>query len=272
MKDLLAQLVLAGEEEKEIFRTEDSFGPVVVQEYGGLRVLSFDSPFEQSAMRLDNPLALVHDYTRAMLLVLLFKEPTQITLLGLGGGSLLRVLHRHCEQATFQVVELRKSVIQIAQAHFSIPRDERTVIHNRNGFVYLNEVKKHTSEVIFADMYQAKAMEPFQGSTRFLEQCWQLLTPDGWLAINFHKLPAFDHPYMQKLCRLFPEVLCCGTDSGNYVVMCSKQSLPKSLADYRDSLDILEQRFDTRLSRFFAHIIKISTGMTGQVGAVRPSL
>lgn len=271
MKDLLAQLALAGDAETEIFRTEDSFGPVVVLEYGGLRILSFDSPFEQSAMRVNAPLALMHKYTQAMLLLLLFKEPAHVTLLGLGGGSLLRTLHHHCEQTLFDVVELRKSVIDIALAHFSVPSDKRVVFHNRNGFVYLNETKKHSTDFILADMYQAKAMEPFQATTRFLEQCWQLLTPDGWLAINFHKLPPFDHPYMKKMCRLFPEVLCCATESGNYVVMCGKQSLTQPLSEYRSKLDTLEQRFDTRLTRHFSHIMKISTGTTGQIDAIRPT-
>ena len=265
MKDLANLLSLSTWEEKEIFRTEDTFGPVVVLEYGDLRVLSFDSPFEQSALHLEKPLALVHEYLRAMVLTLAFKEPRHVTLLGLGGGSLLLTLHAHCPLADLDVVELRKSVIQVAKDHFSLPDDERVRIHNRNGFVYLNEARKHATDIIFADMYQAKAMEPFQATTRFLEQCWQLLTHDGWLAINFHELPAFNHPYMLKLCRLFPEVLCCGTRSGNVAVLCGKQSLRRPLADFRNEVITLEQRFDTGFTPYFDKILKISTNKSGRV-------
>lgn len=216
-------------------------------------------------MRLNNPLALVHEYTRAMLLVLLFKEPQQITLLGLGGGSLLRVLHTHCTKTNFQVVELRRSVIRIALDHFCIPSDERIVMHNRNGIDYIREAKRHSSDIVFADMYQAYSMEEFQNTTRFLEQCWQLLTADGWLVINFHHLPEFDHPYMERMCALFPEVLCCRTNGGNYVVMCGKQTLAQPLPEYRDSLAELEQRFDIRLYTNFARIFKLSIPVTDSV-------
>lgn len=208
-------------------------------------------------MRLDNPLALVHEYTRAMLLVLLFKEPEQITLLGLGGGSLLRVLHTYCTDATFQVVELRRSVIRVAHNLFCIPFDKRIVMHNRNGVNYVSEAKSHSSDIVFADMYQAYSMEEFQNTICFLEKCWHLLTADGWLVINFHQLPESDHPYMEVMCDLFPELLCCATKCGNYVVMCGKQKLAQPLPQYRDRLAELEQRFDIRLYANFAHIFKL---------------
>lgn len=268
---MLARLSLTGGREKEIYRTEDSFGPVVVWEHKGLRILSFDSHFEQSAMRVDNPLALVHEYTRAMLLVLLFKESEQITLLGLGGGSLLRVLHTYCAKTNFQVVELRRSVIRVALDHFCIPSDERIVMHNLDGIDYIRETKRHSSDIVFADMYQAYSMEEFQNTICFLEQCWQLLTGDGWLVINLHHLPEFDHPYLERMCDLFPEVLCCKTKGGNYVVMCGKQTLAQPLPEYRDSLVELEQRFDVRLFTSFARMFKLSTPVTDSVTESRRS-
>lgn len=272
LKDLISLLSRNCEEEIEIYRTEDSFGAVVVTEYGKLRVLSFDSHFEQSAMHLENPLELVHGYLRAMVLVLAFKQPRHVTLLGLGGGGLLRALHARCLETQIKVVELRKSVISVATEHFGLPVDDRVVIRNRNGFIHLNEARKHSSDIIFADMYQANAMEPFQATTRFLEQCWHLLTNDGWLAINFHKLPALNHPYMLKLCRLFPEVYCCGTDSGNFVVLCGKRILKQPLAEYRKEVIILEQRFDTCLSRYFDQIIRIGSDRSGRLAMENGSL
>ena len=111
LKDLIGLLALAANREKEIYRTQDSLGPVIVCDYDGLRILSFDSHFEQSAMRMDNPFELVHDYTQVMLLVFLFREARHVTLLGLGGGSLLRVLHKHCPTTVFEVVGLRQRVM-----------------------------------------------------------------------------------------------------------------------------------------------------------------
>lgn len=217
-------------------------------------------------MRLDNPLALVHEYTRAMLLVFLFKEPEQITLLGLGGGSLLRVLHTHCTNANFQVVELRRSVIRVARSFFCIPVDERIVMHNRDGIDYVNQAKSHSADMVFADMYHAYSIEEFQKTICFLEQSWQLLAADGWLVINFHQLPGYDHPYMEVMCNLFPELLCCATKCGNYVVLCGKQKLAQPLSKYRDRLAELEERFDVCLYTNFARIFKLRPPVAGSAG------
>jgi spermidine synthase len=156
-------------------------------------------------------------------------------------------------------VELRKSVIHIAIDHFFAPNDARVNFHNRNGIDYLNDASVHSADMVFADMYQAYSMEGFQSTDRFLEQCWKLLTADGWLVINFHELPDFGDPYLDRMCDLFPEVLCCGTSSGNYVVMCGKQKLSQSLPEFKHGLDELERRFDVCLERSFARIFKIST-------------
>jgi spermidine synthase len=259
LKDLIHRLALAGDREREIYRTQDIFGPVVVRDCDGVRILSFDSLFEQSAMQLENPFALVHEYTQVMLLVLMFSEPRQVTLLGLGGGSLLRILHKHCTTTLFQVIELRESVIQIACEHFFVPNDERIVIHNRNGNEYVQEAPGNCTDILFADMYHAYSMDEFQSTTDFLEQSWRLLTTDGWLVINFHQLPEFDHPYMQRMRTLFPEVVCCGTNSGNYLVMCGKQPLAKPLPAYHDHLVELEQRFDVCLRKSFARLFKFGS-------------
>lgn len=231
----------------------------MVRDCDGLRILSFDSLFEQSAMRLANPYELVHEYTRAMLLVLMFKKPKQVTLLGLGGGSLLRVLHKYCTTTTFEVIELRESVIRIALGHFFVPEDERIVMHNRNGIEYIQAAPADCTDILFADMYQAYAMEEFQGTSDFLEQSWRLLSADGWLVINFHQLPEYNHSYMRKMRALFPEVVCCGTNSGNYLVMCGKQPLAKPLPAYRDHLVELEQRFDVCLRKSFARLFKFGS-------------
>lgn len=220
-------------------------------------------------MRVDNPFTLVHDYTRAMLLVLLFKQPKHVTLLGLGGGSLLRSLHKHCPTTVFQVVELRESVISIALEHFFVPFDDRIAMHTRNGIDYVSEVPAHPPDILFADMYNAYSMDEFQTTERFLQQSWQLLSEDGWLVINFHQLPDLDHPCMQKMCALFAEVVCCGTNSENYVVMCGKQSLAKPLPAYRSALAELEQRFDVCLRNSFARLFKLSTPGANTVTANR---
>src|SRR5690554_5818012 len=108
-----------------VHSTSDSIGNILVVDYPTYRVLSFDSIYEQSGFYLEKPYALVHEYTRIMMLVLGFCEPRHITLLGLGGGSLLRSLHHYLSHCNFTVIELRKKVYEIAKEYFDIPDDKR---------------------------------------------------------------------------------------------------------------------------------------------------
>ena len=77
---------------KELYRTEDSDGLIVVTQRGNKRLLSFGSRLEQSSVLMDKPYYLIHEYTQIMLLGLLFVDARHITLLGLGGGGLAHCL------------------------------------------------------------------------------------------------------------------------------------------------------------------------------------
>jgi spermidine synthase len=62
-------------------------------EAAGLRHLHVGGSAIQSAMRLDAPDDLALAYTRAMMAGLLFQpEPRDVTLIGLGGGSLAKYI------------------------------------------------------------------------------------------------------------------------------------------------------------------------------------
>ena len=82
---------------RELHRRYDEFGPILVFDDGNKRYLSFGTADEQSCQLNSAPLQLQHEYARAMAAVLVqFSDaalPTQITLLGTGGGTLAAALH-----------------------------------------------------------------------------------------------------------------------------------------------------------------------------------
>ena len=55
-----------------VHSTNDTYGNILVVDYRRYRVLSFDSIYEQSGFNLEKPYALVHQYTRIMMLILGF--------------------------------------------------------------------------------------------------------------------------------------------------------------------------------------------------------
>src|SRR5437016_2304602 len=78
------------------------------------RALHFSISEIQSRMQLKSPHALDLEYTRTMMAFLLFNpEPSSISMIGLGGGSLAKFCHRYLPQARIQVVEINPHVIAL---------------------------------------------------------------------------------------------------------------------------------------------------------------
>lgn len=208
-----------------IYFTEDEHGKLLVIDYGDYRTLNFDSPFEQSAMIIEQPYKLVHQYTQLMLLVLAFTKPSHITLFGLGGGSLLRTLHHVLPECTFEIFELRQKVVDIAYEYFDIPRNERRVKVSISDV--LEEMKtcdSNSTDIIFSDMYDAYRMVPEQIQKEFLNNCSRLLTNKGWLVINLHNLPQDQTNFFSLLNEIFPTIIVSSNKINTILYLSNSQA------------------------------------------------
>lgn len=98
---------------------------IAVSDTAGVRSLHIGGVAVQSAMRLDDPDALHLDYTRCMMACLLFHpEPREALLLGLGGGSIAKYLHRRLKRTRVRAVEIDPRVVAVARAQFGLPPDD----------------------------------------------------------------------------------------------------------------------------------------------------
>ena len=87
------------------------------------KTLQFSEREIQSRMSLLNPDALDIEYTRMMMGFLVFNSaPKQISMIGLGGGSLPKFCYRYLPGADIEVVEIDPAVIALRDT-FSIPQD-----------------------------------------------------------------------------------------------------------------------------------------------------
>src|SRR5690606_10573719 len=95
-------------------------------ESGGLRYLHLGGTAIQSAMRLDAPDDLALAYTRTMMAALLFHpEPRDVTLIGLGGGSLAKYIYRELPRARIVALEVDARVVTAARHMFHLPTGKR---------------------------------------------------------------------------------------------------------------------------------------------------
>ncbi|MDO8863693.1 methyltransferase domain-containing protein [Haliea sp. E1-2-M8] len=236
---------------KIIHFSQDTYGRMLVIEDGAYRILNFDSPFEQSCMRMDHPYRLVHQHTQRMIIVLAFINPQIISLFGLGGGSLLRTLHHVLPNCIFNVVELRQKVVDIAKEYFAVPSDHRVRITVNDALAEISNVEDHTSDVIFSDMYNAYQIVPAQTQNAFLLNCSRVLTDRGWLVINLFDLPGNRVAFFEQLAAVFPTIILCASE-GNTILLVSNAE-PETVYPRIQHIEAIEnvllQRFSQLLSR-----------------------
>ncbi|MEE9445871.1 MAG: hypothetical protein V3V19_09430 [Cocleimonas sp.] len=212
---------------QELYRTEDKFGTILVTQRENKRILSFDSKLEQSCVLINKPYYLMHEYTQAMLLGLLFTNAQTMTCLGLGGGGLVHCLTHYFPQASISVIEIRKAVIDIAYQWFHVPKSESLTIINADAFAYMLELPACSSDIIFSDLYEAEGMSACQAQDSFVSSCYQSLSKSGCLVLNFHQLPHRDSTLVKTLKRLFCALIVFDTgdkDDKNSILFCCKSA------------------------------------------------
>lgn len=176
--------------------------PYVVDSHG-LRTLHFTPDCVQSSMRLDDPWALDLAYTRTMMGFLLFvPRPRRISLIGLGGGSLLKFCHRHLPQARLQVAELNPKVLALRE-HFMVPpEDDRLSLHLDDGAHFVRQAHA-ACEVLLLDGFDPSGMPEALCSQRFFDDAMLALDDGGLMVINLHAADPRMALIMGRLARSF---------------------------------------------------------------------
>ncbi len=213
---------------KEIHRAHDQYGSIRVFDDGEKRYLTFGTDTEQSCVLKSNAADLQYEYTRAMLLPLLF-QPTakRALILGLGAGSLATCLTLHCRQLKLTAVELRQAVIDTAYQHFQLPRTKKLQVIADNADHFLRHSASAKYHFIFSDLYGAEDVDNIQLQDDYIDLCQQHLHSDGWLVLNCWRNHRSDGDLQDSLSHRFRHVFACNTQAGNWVLLASNMtSLP----------------------------------------------
>lgn len=220
---------------REIFRFHDEYGPLLVFDDGNKRYLSFGVNDEQSCQLKSNPFQLQHDYSQAMLLVLLFKQPGNMILFGLGGGTLATTLHQYLPGLKLRVVELRPQVVDVAYRYFQFPRGKRVTVFVEDASEFLEREDQAKTDVLFSDIYGEEGLDLQQTQPWFIEQCANLLKDDGWLVLNCWQQQRSDKELRAALKLHFEDVRACATAEGNWVVLAGKKTDNSSVAQLKSA-------------------------------------
>lgn len=249
---------------KELYRTEDSEGSVIVTQRGNKRLLSFGSRLEQSSVLMTKPYYLIHEYTQIMLLGLVFVDARHMTLLGLGGGGLAHCLYHFYPQSTINVVEIRQAVIDIAYDWFELPRKDYLHVINDDAMRYVSKLEQGSTDIIFSDLYQAEGMAACQAQQAFIDASYEALSESGCLVINFHDKPDADSTLMDTIEALFSEVIVYDTAdvSGeitakrNTIMFCCKHAVALHESEINWRAECLTRLVKMPLMHYYRQLVR----------------
>jgi spermidine synthase len=198
-----------------IFRTPNS------------KALHFTISQIQSRMQAQRPDALDLDYTRTMMAVLLFNsEPENLSMIGLGGGSLAKFCHRYLPGTRIKVVEINPHVIALRDEFDIPPDDDRFKVRCGDGAAYVRAAP-YQVDVLMVDGFDSEGQPPALCSQRFYDDCHDTLRPDGILVVNLHECHESYEVFIGRINRSFDnEVLVVrSTDCSNSIVFACKGAL-----------------------------------------------
>jgi spermidine synthase len=234
--------------------------PVVVSESRGLRSLHIGGVAIQSAMRLDDPYALALDYTRCMMAFLLFHpQPREALMIGLGGGSLAKFLHRELRSLRMRVVEIDSRVIAAARTHFHVPPDDaRLKVELGCG---ADALAPEGCDLLIVDGFVDESLPDALASPPFFDAAWMALTDPGVLVMNvMDSDPRFDEVLRHVEHAFAGAVLCMpALRDPNVIVIALKGAPPRiSWRALRERAAALEGQYGLPFVRYLDALGKMN--------------
>jgi spermidine synthase len=163
---------------------------ITVDDQGDLRCLRFHTQQQtshQSCVLKSHPNQLVFSYTKATLAALFVQpNPNKILIIGLGGGTLSNTLQQLLPNASIDNVELDEAVVKVARQYFGYLENDNihTIIQDGRLFVKRQLSKNQHYDLIILDAFNGDYIPEHLLTQEFLQECQQLLSPQGVLAAN----------------------------------------------------------------------------------------
>ena len=111
----------------------------------------------------------------------------RVLVLGVGGGAVIRQLHRYIEPAEIVGVELNPVHLEVAERFFGVAK-AMAQLHVADAVQWVGEYRGPKFDMIIEDLFGEKEGEPVRAVSADIEWCrrlGKLLTPEGMLVMNF---------------------------------------------------------------------------------------
>lgn len=170
---------------KTLCRVRGLFHDLIVTKKGKQITLWSDAGVRHTVFDADAPHIPGLEYARNVLAVLAFcPEARSCLILGLGGGSIPRMLLAALSEIAVDAVEIDPAVVELAARYFEIDTLPRLTVHLEDGAEFLSHCRRQY-DIIVIDAYAGGHFPARCASREFLEQARKCLAADGVLVINW---------------------------------------------------------------------------------------
>jgi spermidine synthase len=224
----------------------------------------------QSEMRIDDPYALVNEYTRKMMGFLAFQpNPKRILIIGLGGGSLVKYCHRHLPSARITAVEIDPDVLAL-RSQFLVPLDDdRLAVIQADGADHVARMADRGEQInaILVDAYDHTGIANAVVERSFIENTKQILGTNGVFVMNLVAQSADAIRHIETVRQVFGNAVVVALQRGGNLVIFAGEALhdpQRSRAALRNA-----ERVEDRLGLFFPTLIEHLTELAGKSCCVK---
>jgi spermidine synthase len=173
-------------DQKVLCRKQSAYNLIVVTEgEGGRRTLWFEEQgARQSVVKVGDPDVVELPYARSMIAGLAFaQQPKRVLMIGLGGGTIPMLLHKHDPRMRIDVVDIDPVVVEVAAKYFGFREDSALRAYVDDGRRFIEKCRE-PYDVIFLDAFGPDNIPYDLATQEFLQSVRKAVTPRGIVLAN----------------------------------------------------------------------------------------
>jgi spermidine synthase len=123
------------------------------------------------------------------------KKIQRVLVLGVGGGAVIRQLHRYIEPAEIVGVELNPVHLEVAKRFFGVDKS-MAQLHQADALQWVKDYDGPKFDMIIEDLFGEEEGEPVRAVAADINWCHSLgkmLNREGMLVMNFIDMPEMRH-------------------------------------------------------------------------------
>lgn len=262
---LTCAVLVSSAQAKIIHRERSLYSTILVDQKGSTVCLQFSMRSDQrnqSCMDQKNPRKLVFGYAKMMLSSLLLQpNPTDILIIGLGGGTLPMTLHQLYPAARIDIVEIDPAVKTVAETYFNFTTSDRMRVLLQDARVFTKRAVSagNTYDLVMLDAFNGDYIPEHLMTREYLEETKALLRPGAVLAANTFSISRlYDHE-SETYRAVFGEFYNVTTrDSANRIIIARNEPLPdgSEFAAIARELSTVLRPYDVRIRDYPARFSK----------------